>query len=177
MTAEILSIIAVCISGITAICSACVPAILSYKAKLTEIRINKEIEAQKEDEANFELFYRQHIDILNELSIRYMDWKVNKQEKFALLCFLDKMVHEFKHSCDSVHELYNRVNNYQDGDDLDLLYNQCLDEILNYYGVRVYANTPNVLTSDMLKIILRKKFNDLKTSTGEKFGASSPFYK
>ena len=57
MTAEILSIIAVCISGVTAICAATIPAILSYKNKKVELGIQIKQSKQKEYEAKFENFF------------------------------------------------------------------------------------------------------------------------
>ena len=65
MTAEILSIIAVCISGITAVCSACVPAILNAKTKREELALKRKIEEERlnrekeqECETKFEMFYQ-----------------------------------------------------------------------------------------------------------------------
>jgi Na+-translocating ferredoxin:NAD+ oxidoreductase RnfC subunit len=63
MTSEMLSIIAVCISGATAVCSATIPAILSFITKKAELASQKQREDTQAYNTKFEAFYNKHLQI------------------------------------------------------------------------------------------------------------------
>ena len=170
MTAEILSIIAVCISGVTAICSASIPAILNYKAKKAELKAQKAREHEQTYNAKFEVFYQTHLKILKDFSNLYECWKTNPENSTELLEFIRKIAPEFRMS--TSHWLYvlaGKIENYKAGDNFDKEYERCENLILHCYGVRVSADTPDYLMSEMLKVVLKERFDELQHATSKDF--------
>lgn len=171
MTAEVLSIIAVCISGVTAVCSATIPAILSYNIKKAELKDKKEREAQEEYEAKFEKFYQEHLKVLNDFSELYIQWigSTDVSTRYRLINFVYKISNQFQlpvrknllHFVDTINEVGIRG--------ADEEYQKCLKSILWSYGLTITADTPNFFTSDILKIVLKDRFDELQKSTSKDY--------
>lgn len=168
MTAEILSIIAVCISGLTAVCSASVPAILNYKMKKAELAERRKREEQQEYEAKFEVFYQSHLKILTEFSKLYVCLKNDPSafNKSSLIAFVSNLAVQFRDNIQTALTDFNaKVKDYSKGNNLDEEYKSCLNLILKSFGVRVSGYTPNIIMPDMLKIALKEQFEQLQNST------------
>lgn len=168
MTAEILSIIAVCISGITAICSASIPAILNYCAKKAELKAQKKREAEQAYNAKFEAFYQKHYNIVKGLSNHYECWKNNPKHSSKILEFIIEIKSEFPYSISYwLNEFSNKIRNYKAGDNLDSAYNRCRQIIIESYGARITGETPDYLLSDILKVVLKERFDELQHATSK----------
>ncbi len=168
MTPEILSIIAVCISGLTAVCSATVPAILNYKAKKAVLAERREREQQHENEEKFEVFYKTHLQVITDFSTFYFRCKSEPGEynKSKLVSFLNNLSVQFRDDIQkALADFAIKVKSFSRGDNFDDDYFNCLNMILSSYGVRVSVYTPNILMPDMLKIALRAQFDKLSKST------------
>ena len=143
MTAEILSIIAVCISGITAVCSACVPAILNAKTKREELALKRKIEEERlnrekeqECETKFEMFYQSHLKVLTDFSEYYVQWKNSHSEyaKSDLVIYVSKLSVQFRNDVQSaLNDFIFKINNCNDGDNLDEDYKNCRDFIIKSF--------------------------------------------
>ena len=167
MTTEIISIIAVCISGITALCSACVPAILNAKTKREELALKREIEEEKlkqEREAQFENFYQAHIKILDDFLECYINWKNRFTEvsKFVLVTYVSKLSLQFRGDVQkALNDFVNKIQNYNTGDNFDEDFKNCLDLILKSYGLS-HSEGSGILLSDILRSTLKTKYNKLQ---------------
>ena len=170
MTAEILSIIAVAISGVTAVFSATVPAILSYKAKKAELKAQKAREDKEEYNAKFEIFYQTHLKIVQDFSNLYDCWKANPQNSVDIIEFIRKVAPEFRLSTSHwLNELAGKIANFKTGDNLDDDFKRCKLLILQCYGVKVSANTPDYLMSEILRVVLKERFDELQHATSKDF--------
>lgn len=172
MWPEILSIIAVCISGAAAVCSACVPAILNAKTKKEELALKREIEEYKlkrereqENEAKFEVFYQSHLKVVTEFSERYVRWKNTPSEttKSELVTFVSKLSEKFRDNIKSaLNDFVVKIRNCTSGKNLDEDYKICLNLILNSFGVCLSASFPDILLSDILKAALKEQYYKLQ---------------
>lgn len=172
MMTEILSIIAVCISGAAAVCSACVPAILNAQTKKAELALKREIEEEKlkrekeqEYEAKFEAFYQSHVKVVTEFSERYVRWKNTSSEttKSELVNFVSKLSEKFRDNVQcALNEFANSIKKCTSGKNLDEEYKNCLNLILNSFGVRLSPGFPDILLSDILKAALKKQYSQLQ---------------
>lgn len=179
MTAEILSIIAVCISGITAVCSACVPAILNAKTKREELAFKRKIEEERlnrekeqECETKFEMFYQSHLKVLTDFSEYYVQWKNSHSEyaKSDLVIYVSKLSVQFRNDVQSaLNDFIFKINNCNDGDNLDEDYKNCRDFIIKSFGVRL-GRFPDILLTDILKSTLRERFYKLQNLKSDSFG-------
>ena len=173
MTAEILSIIAVCISGVTAICAATIPAILSYKNKKVELGIQIKQSKQKEYEAKFEIFFNEHINIIKKLSELYGQWKTDAQKASELISFIYKIANEFNFwmRCTFYYWAQTIIEN-ADNKEIERMFNECMGCLLASYGIDYCSNSTKFLMSDMLKIVLRERFDELQNSSSKDFKLS-----
>ncbi len=172
MTAEILSIIAVCISGITAVCSATIPAILNYRVKKEELRDKKKREETQAYEAKFKEFYQAHLKVLKEFSELYIQWggSTTWAKKYALIDYIYKIAPEFRLWLKNrLLEFASKVENHKTEDNIDEYYQNCVKGILHSYGVNVSSCTPDIFMSDMLKVVLREQFDKLQHATSKDF--------
>lgn len=177
MTAEILSIIAVCISGITAVCSASIPAILNFMLKRAELKEKKDNEAQQEYQAKFEKFYQEHLKVLNDFSDLYGKWigYTNASAKYELINFIYKIANQFQPQIrKNLLYFVDRINNSGKQGDINEEYQKCINSILRSYGLIITTNTPNFLTSDILKIVLKDRFDELQKSKSEDYFVYEP---
>lgn len=168
MTAEILSIIAVCISGITAICSAAVPAILNYKIKKAELVLQTKRENEQKSDIKFQEFYEAHLKVVTDFSELYAEWKNDARatNRDKLIIYVSKLSDQFRDNIkNSLIEFATKIKNFKPGDNLDEEYYKCFNLILKSYGVRATWRSPNILISDMLKVALREQFYQLRSST------------
>lgn len=174
MSSEILSIIAVAISGVTAIYSTSIPAILSFLSKKAELKAQKAREQEQAYNAKFEVFYQNHLKILKDFLNLYGEWKINPDNSTELLEFISTTAPEFRLSTNHwLYEFADKVKNYKPGDNLDEDYDKCKNLILHSYGVRVSADTPDYLMSEMLKVVLKERFDELQHATSEDFNFHS----
>lgn len=180
MLAEILSIIAVCISGITAICSACVPAILAAKTKREELALKRQIEEEKLHqekvqayEAKFEEFYQAHLKVLTSFSSYYVNWKNygSITSKSELVAYVSKLSEQFRDNIQkALNDFVVKIKNYDSGDYLEKEYKNCLNLILESFGVDSSAFFPDILLPDILKSTLRIQFDKLQSLREDCFG-------
>lgn len=170
MTAEILSIIAVSISSFAALFSATIPAILNYEIKKADRKAKIELENQQKNEVKFEMFYQKHLKILNDFSILYENWKNEPKNNSDILKFINEIAMEFRISISHwLHKFAEQIANYKTGDNLDEEYKRCRQLILNSYGIKISADTPDYLLSEILKVVLKEKFNELQNATSKDF--------
>ena len=179
MMTEILSIIAVCISGAAAVCSACVPAILNAKTKKEELALKRELEEEKlrrereqENEAKFEAFYQSHLKVVTEFSERYVRWKNASSEttKSELVNFVSKLSEKFRDNVQqALNEFAIKIKDCPSGENLDEDYRTCLNRILNSFGVCLCDSFPDILLPDILRAALKKQYlqlqNNVKTDS------------
>lgn len=180
MMTEILSIIAVCISGAAAVCSACVPAILNAQTKKKELALKREIEEEKqkrekeqEYDAKFEMFYQSHLKILTDFSNYYVKLQnsVFTAAKFELITYVSKLSKQFRGDVQiALNDFVDKIKNSNSGDNLDEDYKNCVNLILNSFGVRPSASFPDILLSDILKGGLKLQFNKLQNLKVDNFG-------
>lgn len=180
MITEILSIIAVCISGAAAVCSACVPAILNAKTKREELALKREIEEEKlrrekeqEYESKFETFYQIHLKVLTDFSDYYVQWKKTLSEtaKLELTTYVSKLSAQFRNNIqNALNEFILKIKDYNGVDNIDEEYKNCISLILDGYGVRISANFPNILLSDILKSALKVQFSKLQNIKTDSYG-------
>ncbi len=180
MLTEILSIIAVCISGITAICSACVPAILNAKTKREELALKRKIEEEKlkhekeqANEAKFEEFYQSHLKVLTNFSSYYVRWKNVRSEvtKSELVSYVSRLSEQFR---DNIQKTLNdfavKIKNCYSDETIEKEYKTCLNLILDSFGVDCSTYFPDILLPDILKSTLRIQFNKLQSIKEDCFG-------
>ncbi len=180
MITEILSVIAVCISGVTAVCSACVPAILNAKTKKEELALKRELEEERlrrekeqEYETKFEAFYQAHLKVLTDFSDYYVQWKNTLSEvaKTNLVTCINKLSVQFHNDVQiSLNDFVVKINSYKNGKNIDEDYKNCLSLILNSFGVRLSAGFPDILLPDLLKSALKIQFNKLQNLKVDNFG-------
>lgn len=180
MLPEILSIIAVCISGVTAICSACVPAILNAKTKKEELALKREIEYEKlkrereqENEIKFEEYYQSHLKVLTDFSEYYVQWGSTFSEiaKSQLVSYVNRLAAQFRNNVQSaLNDFAQKVNTFYDDDNLDKDYKNCVNLILNSFGVQLSGGFPDILLPDILKSALKKQFLELQNLKADSFG-------
>lgn len=171
MTSEIIaSIVTVCVSGVFSTITVVVPTILSYKAKKAELKAQKAREQEQAYNAKFEVFYQNHIQILKTFSNLYGEWKINPIYNTALLEFISSTAPEFRLSTNHwLYEFADKVKNYKTGDNIDEDYEKCKRLILKSYGVNVSSDTPSYLMSEMLKVVLKERFDELQHATSKDF--------
>lgn len=170
LSSEIISIIAVSISGITSICAAVIPAVLSYRIKKEELKAKLEQEKQQAYEAKFEEFYQEHLQILNDFSTYYVRWQSNKTEtnKGLVVKYLNQIAPQFRLWLrKKLYDFANKLENYKIGDNIDEEYYKCRQSILHSYGINVSAETPDFFMSDILKVVLREQFDALQKTTSK----------
>ena len=166
MTAEILSIIAVCISGVTAICAASIPAILNYRIKKEELKDKR----KQLDDEKFEIYYQAHWQVLKDFAELYEQWKADPYTSFKLIDFIKEIAPEFRLSINNwLYKFADKIAAYKPGENLDDDYKRCRQLILDSYGVRVSANTPDDFMSDILRVVLRERFDELQHATSKDF--------
>lgn len=168
MTPELLSIIAIIMSGATAVCSTTIPAIISYKTKKAELKAQKKREEEQAYNAKFEAFYQKHFHIINDFSTRYENWKLLHSNKSEFLVFINNIAPEFPYSIRNyLYDFANKIKNNAPDDDLDSDYDKCRQLILDSYGVSISASTPSYLLSDILRIVLKERFDELQHASSK----------
>ncbi len=166
MTAEQLSIIAVCISGIATIFAASSPAIFNFIIKKKEL----DLQEKRDFDANFEEYYQRHVKVLKDFSNYYAEWTESPNNNIEIITFLKDIAPEFRLSVSSwFYKLIEKIANYKEGDNLDDDYKLCRILILQSYGVRISADTPGYFLSDMLRVTLRKQFKKLQRAKIKEF--------
>ncbi len=179
MLPEILSIIAVVISGVTAVTSACVPAIINAQNKKRELALKRELEEdrlkrerEQEQEAKFELFYQAHLKVVTDFSEYYVKWK-NSYSEFAkseLLIYIGKLSTQFRGKVQSaLNDFVEKINTFNGSDSLDTDYKNCQRLIFNSFGAILADCFPDILLSDILKTALKEQFYKLQNLKRDPF--------
>lgn len=164
LSSEIISIIAVSISGVTSICAAVIPAVLSFKVKKEELKAKLEREKQQAYETKFEEFYQEYITVLNNFSNFYANWKNTFSEiaKSDLVIYVSTLSLQFcKEVQTALNDFANKIKNYKDGDNFDKDYKNCINLILKNYGINISC-MPDILLPDILKGALKIQFDKLQ---------------
>ena len=170
MTSETISLIAVVISGINAIITASIPAILSYQAKKNELKAKKLLEKEKAYNDKFQEFYQRHLKILTDFHYYYNVWKADPQKSAQIIEYIQTIAPEFRlWVSEKLKDFANKIANYKEGDNLDSVHKLCVQLILASYGVRVTAETPDYLMSEILKVVLKERFDELQKASSKNF--------
>lgn len=162
---EIVSLVSIFMSGLTAVGTALLPAFFNYRLKKQE-RLDKlvlEEEKRKLSEiqkfnSDFEQYYQAHLQIISNLTEHYGKWKsgINNQK---LISYIYQIAPQFPHY--EANQLYNfatKVTALKQGDDIDTVFNKLISDIFHCFGLRESANTPSFLKSEMLRTVLLEEF-------------------
>lgn len=142
---EVLSIVSLCVSTFVAVACFLVPIIISAFNARRERR-----------EREREFIFEEQYAIFRELANAYANWKSNPLEKTQLLntIYLTTTV------CDywSNEQLTRFANAVRDNSDkADRLYFECRRALLEFFGIKIYADSPRELIPERLRHNIRKK--------------------
>lgn len=171
MNSDILSIFALVTSILTAIFSALIPAIFSYKAKKAELALKRELETEKlnratqqEQEAKFENFYQSHLKILTDFSELYFLWNTSRvvSDQDKLIGFANNLSMLFRGDVQTaLLKFVEKIKNNTVGDNLDDDFKTCSRLILNSFGVKISERCPDIILPDILRNALKQQFSKL----------------